>query len=125
LSASTSGASTSSPERRAREHEPADDAERGGDHEGNQRFVDRDRHVVDERAVLDQVPELLRDQHRRADPERVHQPDRHDQLPDSDDGEDHGDARQDHPAAVELSLAGRGEAGIERRRLRFGHGHGQ
>ncbi len=109
------------PERRARKQEPAEDAERGGDHEGDQGLVDGDGDIADERAALHEMPELLHDQGGRADPERIDEPDAYHQLPDTEDRADHRDAGEHHAAAVERAVArtfGRG-------RVDVGRDHGQ
>ena len=113
------------PERRARQQQSADDAERRGDDERDQRLVDRHRHVAREGAALEQMPELLRDQRRAADPERIDQPDRDHQLPQSEKDHENREAGENHPAAVGLGTHADARTGLNEERVRFRRGHDQ
>ena len=125
LSASTNGASTSSQNGERASRSPQMMPEHRGDDECDQRLVDRHRHVAHEGAALEQMPELLRDQRRRADPERIDQPDRDHQLPEPEKDHEDREAGEDHQAAVGLGTDADARTGLDEERVRFRRGHDQ
>jgi len=71
------------------------------------------------------MPELLRDQRRRTDPERIDQPDRDHQLPEPEKDHEDREAGEYHKAAVGLGTSADARTGLDEERVRFRRGHDQ